>query len=149
MLFLSVDDYFAAYADHPDITQDRADNAEVLIGVVNALLERAYPEMGALALNPITGTLVGGEKNGGFRPQDCPIGAPLSAHKQAQAVDIYDPDGKLDKWCFEHQDVLIELGLYLEHPDATHSTSQRGLHKEGWCHLQTRKTKSGNHVFYP
>lgn len=139
MRLLTVDDYFEAYAGHPDITQDREDNAEVLVGVVNALIERAYPDIGELDVNPATDTLVSGQKNGGFRPQSCSVGAPQSAHKQGQAVDVYDPHGKLDEWCMRHIDVLVELGLYMEHPEATN----------GWCHLQTRKTKSGNRVFYP
>jgi hypothetical protein len=90
-------------------------------------------------INPLTQSLVGGETLGGFRPQDCPIGAPQSAHKQGLAVDIYDPDNKIDNWIIGHQQVLKEFGLYFEHPTAT----------PRWSHWTTRKPASGRRIFYP
>lgn len=65
--------------------------------------------------------------------------APRSKHMTGQAIDIADPDGTLDDWCFCHLDVLAECGLWMEHPSAT----------RGWCHVQTVPPKSGNRAFYP
>lgn len=137
---ISQADYFAAYAGHQAITALHRADAEVLLGAVNALLGLAV-ESGLvdLDINPPTGCLVAGEKNGGWRPPECPLGAPRSAHKLAQAVDIYDPDGDLDNWCMQNHHHLVHAGLYLEHPSAT----------RGWCHLTTRAPKSGQRVFYP
>lgn len=111
--------------------------AEVMLDKVNALLERALQEGVRLETNPHTGTLVGGEKNGGFRPQDCAIGAAKSAHKQARAVDIYDPDNALDGWL--NDDILTEFGLYREAPTATNR----------WCHLSDKMPGSGRRTFQP
>ena len=55
------------------------------------------------------------------------------------AIDISDPEGDLDEWCLEHQDVLQTIGLWMEHPSAT----------KGWCHVQTIPPKSGRRCFYP
>lgn len=65
--------------------------------------------------------------------------SPRSKHMTGQAIDLADPEGVLDDWCMEHQDILERLGLYLEHPSAT----------KGWCHLQIVPPRSGKRVFYP
>ena len=90
-------------------------------------------------INPNTNSIISGQQYGGFRPQSCPIGAPRSNHKQGLAVDIYDPDNKIDEWCLANLSVLAEFGVWLEHPDAT----------KGWCHLQVVPPRSGNRVFRP
>lgn len=133
---IAVEHIFKAYPGHPDIMDEHRTNARLLVDRVNHLLSR-FP--GTLPRNPATGTLVSGEKNGGWRPLDCPIGAPNSSHKTGQAVDIYDPDGELDDWLMDHQALLTGVDLYLEHPSAT----------RGWSHLTTRAPKSGRRVFYP
>lgn len=51
-------------------------------------------------------------------------GAKASLHMQCKACDIVDTDGKLDAWLTNHQDLLANLGLWQEHPDAT----------KGWSH---------------
>lgn len=76
----------------------------------------------------------------GYRPGNYNTaagGAKKSSHMLCMAADFRDTDGSLDAWCMQHIDKLNEIGLYLEHPDAT----------PGWCHLQTRKTK--NNPFRP
>ena len=79
----------------------------------------------------------------GWRPVSVnkivPGAALYSKHTRCLAVDISDPDGDLDEWCLDNQDVLTEIGLWLEHPAAT----------KGWCHVQVVPPKSGNRVFYP
>lgn len=65
--------------------------------------------------------------------------SPTSKHVNCQACDLADPVGDLDDFCYKNQEILANLGLYLEHPDAT----------PGWTHLQTVPPKSGKRVFRP
>lgn len=70
-----------------------------------------------------------------------PNAARKSLHMTAQAVDIYDPEGRLDDWLMtdDGQRTIKDLGIWMEHPAAT----------PGWSHIQTRPPKSGNRVFRP
>lgn len=131
--------YFGKWAGHDALTDDIEKRAASLCLAVNRLLLRAQADGVTLDINPATHTLISGEQYGGWRPPACPIGAPSSAHKTGQAVDLYDPDGDLDTWIMNHQYVLADNGLYLEHPAAT----------RGWSHLSSRPPRSGNRVFYP
>ena len=133
---ITVDEYFQAYADR-DIPDAHRDSAELLLQRVNPLLDWAVENGWIPARNPITGTYVAGEKNGGWRPQDCPIGAPNSAHKVGRAVDVADADGSLDALLTD--EILEQFGLYREHPDATAT----------WCHLTDRAPHSGRRTFMP
>ena len=139
MNYILVDDYFGPWRNHPDVTDERLNNALVLLDKVNALLEEAFLDGIDLDINPATGSYVSGKTYGGFRPQDCPQGAPQSSHKQGMAVDIYDPHNTLDEWCFKHQDRLAHHNLYMESPTATPK----------WLHLTTRAPKSLKRVFMP
>lgn len=65
--------------------------------------------------------------------------AVMSKHMTGEAIDLFDPDGSLDRWLMLNQKVLKDLGLWLEHPDAT----------PRWCHVQTIPPHSGNRVFVP
>lgn len=124
-----VQDYFRAYADHPGITEAMKANAVELLSRVDRLLGIAGYYGWEPTLNPATGTWISGQDNGGWRPQDCPIGAPQSTHKQGQGVDIADPFGALDKWLMTARglEALKECGLWIEHPGWT----------DGWSHLQS------------
>ena len=88
---------------------------------------------------PNTGTQISGSKNGagdgGFRLSASTTGAARSSHKEARAVDVYDPLNKLDEWITDA--ILTDVGLYRETPSAT----------PNWCHLTTRKPSSGNRTF--
>lgn len=67
---------------------------------------------------------------------------PRTAHMTGEAIDLNDPDGDLDNWLMdtaEGKQAVKELDLYIEHKDYT----------AGWCHVQIRKTKSGNRYFIP
>jgi len=79
----------------------------------------------------------------GWRPAsinaEVPGAAKGSKHLNCLAIDLEDRNGALDAWCLAHPETLEELGLWLEHPDAT----------PGWCHLQILPPRSGNRVFYP
>jgi hypothetical protein len=136
---LHVEQYFGKWLAHKDVTMPIIDNAKALVSACNTLIQVMEATGLRFTINPLTQSLVGGETLGGFRPQDCPIGAPQSAHKQGLAVDIYDPDNKIDNWLIGHQQVLKEFGLYFEHPTAT----------PRWSHWTTRKPKSGKRIFYP
>jgi hypothetical protein len=76
----------------------------------------------------------------GYRPgkyNTAAKGAAKSAHLTCEACDFRDPDGAIDKFCMDNQQLLAEWGLWLEHPDST----------PGWCHLDTRPRS--NRVFKP
>lgn len=134
---ITLEEYFGRWINDPDATPERKANARYLLDKVNSLLGRAFVSGVVLPDNPNTECLVGGEKFGGFRPQSCPQGAPHSAHKDGQAVDIFDPKNELDNWITD--EILEEFDLYREHPDSTKS----------WCHLTYRAPKSGHRTFLP
>ena len=136
---ITLKQYLGPHAKSKDVTQVRRANAVRLLATVNALLLKLVYAAVPIKTNPATGTIISGQTFGGFRPQDCPQGAPNSAHKDGEAVDIYDPDDAIDKWMMANQHVLVHLGLFIEHPDAT----------PGWAHLSIRPPKSGKHVFFP
>lgn len=121
-----------------------------LVCRVNALREEA--ESVGIRCNQIdldTGTEIsgsrGGSGDGGFRLPGAVTGRPKSSHKEAKAVDVFDPDNALDEWLDEYdyddgQNAMLEKhGLYRESPKAT----------IGWCHLQTRRPASGRRTYEP
>lgn len=134
---ISIDQYFGGYCTHPDASAGKWTAAEGLLDRVNRLLERAESEGVTIPINEKTGSQVSGTENGGFRPNDCSVGAPSSKHKQGRAVDVYDPGGFLDNWITDT--ILEEFGLWREHPDDS----------LGWCHLQDVAPKSGRRTFKP
>ena len=136
---ITVEEYFGPHKGHKDATDERVENAKRLL-LKCAALETEMFDMGVeFPINPTTKSGVSGTTYGGFRPQDCPIGAPNSAHKLGLAVDRYDPLGKIDKWLLEHPEKLRKHGIYIEHPTAT----------SGWSHWSSKAPKSGNYIFYP
>ncbi len=136
---ITIEQYVGPHADSPDWTPERQANAEALLQACAALEERMQDDGVSFPINPHTGSGVSGQTFGGFRPQDCPQGAPDSSHKEGQAVDRFDPHGEIDVWLMAHQEVLEEFGIYIEHPSAT----------TGWSHWSIRAPRSGKHVFYP
>jgi hypothetical protein len=136
-MMISVSDYLGPWASHPDCTEARKDSALVLLDKVNALLEQAEANGVEMHTNPHTKTMVAGEAYGGFRPQDAPVGAPHSNHKEGHAVDVYDPLGDLDRWLTDGR--LEAAGLAREHPSCTGT----------WTHLQDVLPTSGHRTFYP
>ncbi len=139
---ITLDHYFGPWKDHKDATEERRQNAILLLHACAALQYFAERDGVEFLDNPHTGNNVSGKTYGGFRPQDCPQGAPSSSHKQGQGVDRYDPEGLIDAWCMNNSEVggLLETcGIYIENPDAT----------PGWSHWTTRRPRSGNRVFRP
>ena len=91
--------------------------------------------------DPDTGTSIsgsrGGAGDGGFRLTTATTGAATSSHKEAKAVDVFDPKNELDDLITDA--LLTAYSLYREAPETT----------IGWCHLTTRAPKSGRRTFMP
>lgn len=71
-------------------------------------------------------------------------GSKKSHHMTCKACDFKDPDGALDAWLLENQDLLEANGLWLEDPSAT----------PGWSHLDigvrdTTRKREHKRVFKP
>lgn len=64
---------------------------------------------------------------------------PNSAHRQAGACDVNDPEKELSGWCIDNLDKIVECDLYLEHryPYMRHQ------------HFQVIAPKSGRRIFLP
>lgn len=111
-----------------DYTPQILENAKALLEKVNTLLT----DLGAIT------AIV----NSGFRPPSVNVaigGAKNSAHCTGEAVDIADKTGSFKEQILNRIDLLEKHDLYMEDRSATPS----------WCHLQTRKTKSGHRIFKP
>lgn len=133
-MIISLTQYFGAKPH----TEEHEIAAGDLLARVNALLEGLGWDW---PIDPDTGCAIsgsrGGSGDGGFRLPTATTGAAMSSHKQARAVDVYDPDDYLDRNITDAD--LERHGLYREHPDAT----------RGWCHLTTRAPGSGKRTFWP
>jgi hypothetical protein len=131
--------YVGPHANSPDWTLSREANAKKLLAACARLQAIAESDGVQFPVNPKTGSGVSGNTFGGFRPQNCPQGAPRSNHKQGLGVDLYDPDNEIDAWCMENLDQLVACGIWIEHPSATNT----------WSHWQCVAPGSGNRVFHP
>lgn len=124
---ITLADYFGSH-DKSKLTPDNYVNASTTVVRANTLLERFGEDR-----------IV----NSGWRPAEYNAGVPnasqTSKHITCQAIDLADPEGDLDEWCFDHPEVLVEIGLWQEHPAAT----------PHWVHIQVVPPKSGKRVFYP
>lgn len=103
-----------AYADEFNI--ELKSNAIDLIKRVNNLLNALQIDCPAVT--------------SGWRPLAVNLrsgGAKRSLHMVCKAVDLEDKDGSLKSAVLKHPDLLLEFGLWMEHPDSTLS----------WCHLDT------------
>ena len=136
---LTTSQYFGKWVTSPDITPEISANAKLLVEACNKLIAHMLEHGFVFEINDFTNSIVGGETLGGFRPQSCKIGAPRSAHKQGMAVDIFDPENKIDNWLWENKHILDKFNLYFEHPSAT----------PRWSHWTIRKPASGRRFFYP
>ncbi len=127
---ITLDDYYMGRdKQYPqELSEELCSNAAAVVERVNRLLARA-----GLARSV----------SSGWRPAavnaTVPGASPRSRHLTCQAIDVADDDDRLDAWCMAHLEVLEELGLWLEHPDAT----------PRWCHLQIVPPGSGKRVFEP
>lgn len=128
------------YFGNKPYTEEQAANAEELLKRVNTLLAAASRQGSyGYLVDEDTGICISGSKrgsgDGGFRLPDSKTGAAKSSHKEAKAVDVYDPFNTLDGWLTDA--ILANYYLYREHPDGT----------PGWCHLTTRAPFSKRRTF--
>ena len=134
---ITTDQYFAGKPHSPE--QDAL--AQHMLESVNELLDEAEAAGIPRQICPNTGSEISGSKggsgDGGFRLPGATTGAATSSHKEARAVDVYDPKGHLDDWLTD--EILEKYELYREAPNAT----------VGWCHLSTRAPRSGKRTFNP
>jgi hypothetical protein len=136
---ITLEQYFGPHFNSPDRTEARTIAANDLLRTVSMLMEEMMAAGVDFPINPATGCEVSGQTYGGFRPQNCPQGAPNSSHKEGMAVDLYDPHGDIDAWLLKNEDVLVRHGVYIEHPDKT----------KNWSHWSIKPPKSGRHIFWP
>jgi hypothetical protein len=136
---ITVQQYLGPWDGSKEVTEEIETNAYTLLMVTAKLMEVMEKEGVSFPINPATKSQISGSKYGGFRPQGCTQGAPLSKHKTGEAVDIWDPLDEIDDWLMEHQPLLTAMGIYIEHPDYT----------KGWSHWSIKAPKSGHHVFIP
>jgi hypothetical protein len=140
---ITVDDYFMGRREQyplalsPDIER----NAARTVVVFNALMARAMAYGVRFPVNPKTGSPF----SSGWRPPAVNAATPgaskTSLHMIGKAGDIYDPDGKIGAWLMTDsgQQALKDVGIWIEHPDATPT----------WSHWQIVPPGSGRRVFYP
>lgn len=138
---ITLEHYAGPYLHDPDFDLEARARAIHTVGCINAVLEMAEADGIEFERNPNTRTLISGNGNGGFRPQRCPIGAPGSAHKHAEAGDIAEVLGRrFARWCLQNRDRMIAAGIRaMERPQWTPT----------WVHLQTRPVRSGAFFFIP
>lgn len=131
-------------------TQEHENAAQDLLTRVNSLVREAESANAfQFTIDPDTESCISGARNGagdgGFRTAYSSTGSKRSAHREAMAVDVYDPANALDDWLGVYDNSLggntklEEYGLYREHPDFT----------VGWCHLTTRPPGSKRRTFNP
>ena len=138
-VIITQDQYLGPYKGHSDFTPERQRNATDLLMKSNLLLSHIAAGGVTLRPDPDTKCMISGNGNGGFRPQNCTTGAKLSNHKDGSGIDISDPLGMIDIWCLCNEKILIEVGIWLEHPLST----------EGWSHWQRVPPKSGRRYYLP
>jgi hypothetical protein len=138
---ISKAEYIGTYNKCSDLTPVILANIDKLLTTVNKFIQAAQKDGVIPMINPATKSQVGGELNGGFRPQSCTIGAPMSAHKLGMACDIYDPTGAYDKWANDPKNLkfIQDNGMYFEASKFT----------IGWCHISTKSPASGRRFFIP
>lgn len=134
---ITLEEYFGPWLDDKDATDERKANARTLLVAVNNLLDEAEADGVIVQINPATGSQVSGQTLGGFRPQSAAQGRPHSAHKEGRAVDVYDPQNKLEAWVTNER--LEAFDLYREAPEST----------PHWVHLTDRAPGSGKRTFNP
>lgn len=143
--------YLGNYAKSKDLTPIRLVNADRICAATNRVMAIGFREGLIFPNSPATKNQISTD-DGGFRPQDCPAGAPFSKHKESLAVDIYAGlDDKIGDWVIasmkdkksELYKLALELDLAFEHPKYTVGKISR------WLHIQIGTPKSGNRVYIP
>jgi len=128
---------------HPAVTPMKRHNVALICRAVNTVCLEAEGDGVILLDDPDTGTAIsgarGGNGSGGIRVPEVVSIATASPHYDGNAVDRVDAKRALMRWCLRNVDVLVELGLYLEHPQWT----------SVWVHFQRVPPKSRSRFFIP
>lgn len=131
---LTLEDYLRhePHAQPGELTDEIRANAQELLRRTELLLAKAVADGIVLEADPRTGSII----SSGWRPKAVNAAVPGAAQKSkhliGQAIDLYDPDGDFDEWCWLHQRYLADVNLFIEHPGST----------KGWCHLQSTPPRS-------
>ena len=125
---ITLEDYFGRMSHATPPSDEIRENAEALLLRVNGLC----------AFMGIRPTVNSGWRTPAYNAT-VPNASPTSKHMTGQAIDLGDPDGSIDQYLFDNQNVLETFKLWLEHPAST----------RGWSHCQSVPPKSGNRVFFP
>lgn len=143
---ITLSQYFGSKVHSAD---QEAAFTDLILRVENLVGEAAAVGAFERRIDPDTGSEIsgsrGGAGDGGFRLPTAMTGKSMSSHKEAKAVDIYDPMDELDGWLNEFEtgegenSKLKAHGLYREAPSST----------AGWTHLTTRAPGSGRRTFTP
>lgn len=138
---ISIAEYLRGYAtQYPgECTAQLRTNAAETVARLNKIYTFAAAAGVVLVPSPRTKSLL----TSGWRPRAVNArtkgAAAFSRHMSGEAGDTYDPHGELDDYCYNNQQMLEEIGLWMEHPAAT----------KGYTHLQTVPPRSKRRVFYP
>jgi len=131
---ITLEDYWMGRNKKYPVTVEITQNAKDLLHRVNLLLSVYYQ------LNPDAEKV---KVSSGWRPPEVnkktKNAALRSNHMTGKAIDLVDPDGDLDEFFFDRQDLLAQYGLWMEHPAST----------KNWAHVQSVPPRSGRRVFYP
>jgi len=139
------------FAKSGDLTPTRLANIDRLAAASNRLMAQGMKEGTVFPISPFTKNQISTDV-GGFREQCCATGAPMSAHKQGLALDLFDgANGAIGKWLLkswadqrsETAKLIKELGFYFEHPDFT-----KGQYTH-WSHWSLVQPTSKNRFFKP
>lgn len=133
---ITLDDWITSSGKYPDrakseeLTYDVKSAAMLLVDKINELDRR-------IGLGKVS-------VSSGFRPTKVNAGIPnaakASGHTRGMAIDFSDKDGYLKEKVAKHPEILRELGLFMEHPDATAT----------WLHLDMiRRTDRPDRIFRP
>ncbi len=129
--FMGRDDTFAS-----ELTPAIRANALLTVERINRLLDQFAAAVPGAAQRTWTSGWRPAAVNGKVKGA-----AKASKHMTAQAGDVSDDDGALDKWLDSAagKRAMEDCALWREHPSAT----------PRWCHLQTVPPASGNRTFFP
>lgn len=128
MRYISMNEFLMGRIKMEDLPSELIGNANTIVPCANMLLEK-FGSFRAC--------------NSGYRSFEDQMKinpkVTKSKHLTCEAVDLEDKDGKLKTFCLANLKLLKDLGLWMEHPDATPT----------WCHVQCSPPKSGDRVFRP
>ena len=116
-----------------ELTDEIMENAVALVDKINSLLQYAAAD-GV----PINGVASGWRPNG--INEATSNAAKHSKHLTAHGCDVKDiPSRAFARWCLRNEDLLVEIGLWMEDPRWTPT----------WVHLQDIPPGSGKRVYIP